>query len=74
MNFDWKSRFRNKYFIMSIISSLLLLAKQLGFEAIIPENFEAIVDTVLSLLVTVGVLINPTTDGFLDGGLSETNE
>ena len=45
-------------------STILLLIQQLGFE--LPRNIESIINTILTLLVGLGVIIDPTTDGVND--------
>lgn len=63
---DWKSRFKNKTFILAIVSSMVLLIQQLGLD-ILPPNFEEILNTILTILVTLGVVVDPTTSGITDG-------
>ena len=62
---DWKSRFKNKTFILAIVSSMVLLIQQLGLD-ILPPNFEEILNTILTILVTLGVVVDPTTSGITD--------
>lgn len=64
---DIKSRFKNKVFVASFISTLLLLFSQLGLGEYIPENLMDIVNTILVLLSMLGVFIDPTTEGITDG-------
>lgn len=69
---NWSKRLSNKVFLMSLISTVLLLITQLGIFPI-PENLEAIFNSVLTLLALGGVLTDPTTDGMWDSevGLSD---
>ena len=60
------NRLRNKYFWLSLASAIILLAQQLGLDCF-PANSMEIVNTVLLILTIVGVIIDPTTDGILDG-------
>jgi phi LC3 family holin len=70
---NWKKRFSNKLFLMSLISTVLLLITQLGLFPI-PPDFEAIVNSVLTLLALGGVLTDPTTDGMWDSDMALSEE
>lgn len=59
-------RLRNKAFLVSMVSAILLLTQQLGLD-IFPANFEDIFNTVLAILTILGVFINPVTPGITDG-------
>ena len=61
---NWKLRFKNKATILAIASTVILLAQQLGLK--LPDNIEDVVNTVLTLLVLLGVVNDPTTAGFKD--------
>ena len=61
---NWKLRFKNKTTLLAIASTVILLAQQLGFE--LPDNIADIVNTFLTLLVLVGVINDPTTEGISD--------
>ena len=61
---NWKLRFKNKATLIAIASTMILLAQQLGLK--LPDNIEDVVNTVLTLLVLLGVVNNPTTAGFKD--------
>lgn len=61
---NWKLRLQNKATLAAIVATALLLARQLGL--VLPENIEQVVDTVLTLLVLVGVISDPTTKGVVD--------
>lgn len=65
MNIDIKARLRNKTFLVSIFSAILLLAQQLGLN-IFPANASDIFNTVLLILTLVGVVIDPSTEGISD--------
>ena len=58
-------RFRNKAFLLAIISAIILLIQQLGLD-ILPKNVSDIVNTILTILVAMGVVIDPTTPGVKD--------
>lgn len=59
-------RLQNKAFLVAVISGVILLIQQLGLD-ILPKNISDIVNTVLAILVTMGVVIDPTTPGIKDG-------
>nr|DAV14645.1 MAG TPA: holin [Caudoviricetes sp.] len=61
---NWKLRFKNKATLLAIAGTLILLAQQLGFK--LPDNIEDVVNTVLTLLVLLGVVNDPTTAGLKD--------
>ena len=61
---NWKLRFKNKTTLLAIASTVILLIQQLGFK--LPDNIADIVNTFLTLLVLVGVINDPTTEGISD--------
>lgn len=62
---NWKVRFRNKAFWLSFSALVVLIAKTFKlFE--VPADWETTVNTALSLLVAMGVLMDPTTPGVFD--------
>nr|DAG73985.1 MAG TPA: holin [Caudoviricetes sp.] len=63
---NWKLRFKNKATLLAIAGTLILLAQQLGLK--LPDNIEDVVNTVLTLLVLLGVVNDPTTAGVSDSG------
>ena len=82
-NINWKLRFKNKATLLAIAGTLILLAQQLGLK--LPDNIADIVNTFLTLLVLLGVISDPTTEGISDSpkaltysepkkGLGESNE
>ena len=62
---DWKARFRNKTFWLALISAIVLLTQQLGLE-VFPESIMDIANTALLILVILGVVADPSTQGLLD--------
>lgn len=62
----WKERFRNKAFWVSLVSLFVLLSQQLGIN-IFPDNVAEIANTILSIFVLLGIIIDPTTSGVADG-------
>ena len=63
-NINWRLRFQNKATLLAIAGTLILLAQQLGLK--LPDNIEDVVNTVLTLLVLLGVINDPTTEGISD--------
>ncbi|MBT0905781.1 phage holin [Streptococcus lutetiensis] len=61
---NWKLRLKNKATLIAITSTVILLAQQLGLK--LPDNIEDVVNTVLTLLVLLGVVNDPTTAGLKD--------
>lgn len=61
---NWKLRFENKATLLAIASTVILLAQQLGLK--LPDNIADVVNTVLALLVLLGVVNDPTTAGIKD--------
>lgn len=65
MKINWKLRLQSKYFWVALISLIVLLTQQLGFD-IFPKNWEEVLNTVLSILILLGVINDPTTAGLND--------
>lgn len=63
-NINWRLRFQNKATLLAIASTVILLIQQLGFK--LPDNIADIVNTFLTLLVLLGVINDPTTEGISD--------
>ena len=63
-NINWKLRFQNKATLLAIASTVILLIQQLGFK--LPDNIADVVNTFLTLLVLLGVINDPTTEGISD--------
>ena len=70
---DWKSRLTNKSFWVYIASAIVLLSQQLGFK-IFPDNWADILNTVLGLLVVMGVIVDNSTPGVSDSQPVQTND
>lgn len=62
---DLKARLKNKFFWISMSSAIALLIQQLGLN-IIPDNYSDIVNTLLSILTMLGVVVDPSTPGLCD--------
>ena len=73
MNINWKVRLRNKQFWVSVIPALALVIQAiaavfgwtLDFTRI-TGRLIAVVDAVFALLVILGIVVDPTTEGVSD--------
>lgn len=61
---NWKLRLKRVDFWIELMALLIILSQQLGVE--LPSNISAIVNTLLSIAVLVGLITDPTTQGFED--------
>lgn len=73
MKINWTVRLKNKLFWLTIIPAVLLLVQQVlalfgvSFDTTaLTEALTAIVGTVFSILATVGIVVDPTTNGIND--------
>lgn len=71
MNINWKIRLTSKTFWISMTSLLLVLANQVaaifGMDiTMYNEQVTNLVETVLSILGLIGVIVDPTTKGLSD--------
>lgn len=72
MRINWKVRFMHKPFLLAIFSLVLLLAQQVGavfgydLTNMMGEQLTSIFNTVLSILILMGVVVDPTTKGMSD--------
>ncbi len=64
MNINWKLRYKNKATLTAILATVVLLAQQLGLK--LPDNISEVFNTVLTLLVLLGIINDPTTAGIED--------
>lgn len=69
---DLKARLKNKTFILSMLGAIVLLIQQLGFKDLIPSNWLDIVNTILSILVMLGIIVDTSTPGVSDKIIQET--
>ena len=65
MNINWKARLTNKTFWVAIVSAIVLLTQQLGL-SIFPGNWADILNTVLTILIILGIVVDPSTNGISD--------
>lgn len=68
MNIDWKARIRNKSFIVSMVS-VIVLAIKMFTNYKLPDGFDNLVNMIIVLLTTVGIIIDPSTQGLSDNNL-----
>lgn len=72
LTLDLKARFKNKTFIFAMLGAIALLIQQLGFKDLIPNNWLDIVNTALSILVMLGIVVDTSTPGVSDKIIQET--
>ncbi|WP_054767178.1 phage holin [Lysinibacillus parviboronicapiens] len=72
MRVNWRIRLMHTPFLLALFSLLLLLAQQVaaifGYEltSAMSDQLTSIINTVLSILVLMGVIVDPTTRGTRD--------
>ncbi|MBO5432449.1 MAG: phage holin [Clostridia bacterium] len=77
MKINWKARFKNKAFLITFITLIIAFAYQvLGLFDIVPSISEdSIVNfltIIINILATLGVVVDPTTDGINDSDRAMT--
>lgn len=79
MNINWKVRLKNKRFVLTLIPALALLVQ--AFMTIfgitidlseIVKNVVAFVNALFVVLAIIGIVNDPTTDGFKDSNKAMT--
>ncbi|WP_160687207.1 phage holin [Clostridium sp. C2-6-12] len=70
MNINWKTRFTNKTFLIALSSAVVLLTQQLGL-SLFPDNWRDVLNTILTIFILLGVVIDPSTAGISDQKASE---
>ena len=71
MKINWKLRFQNKVTLTAIVLAVIALVYQiLGICGIVPavsqETIVQLAGAVINLLVLLGIVVDPTTDGISD--------
>ena len=71
MKINWKLRFQNKVTLTAIVLAIIALVYQiLGICGIVPavsqETIVQLAGAVINLLVLLGIVVDPTTDGIGD--------
>lgn len=59
-----KLRLKNKVTLAALISAVFIMLGQFGLE--IPHNIQEGVNTLLGILVLLGIIVDPTTKGVAD--------
>ena len=77
MKINWKARFKNKTFVITFITLLVTFIFQiLGLFGVVPSISEESIVNILTIgvnvLATLGVLVDPTTDGVSDSDRAMT--
>ena len=81
MTINWKVRIKNPLFWTALISAVLLLVTRIcalfGIyidTALLGEQLAEIVKVMFEILVILGVVVDPTTEGISDSALAMTYE
>lgn len=61
---NFKLRLQNKATLVALISAVFIMLRQFGLE--IPHNIQEGVNTLLMILVLLGIVVDPTTKGVAD--------
>lgn len=77
MKINWKLRLKNKATLTALVGALVLfvnsVANAFGFDVTdVVGNIEGILGTIISLLVWMGVVVDPTSKGVSDSGIAQT--
>lgn len=64
-NIDFQARLRNKVFWVAMISAVALLIQQLGFNILL-SNYSGTVNSVLTILTMIGIIVDTSTPGISD--------
>ena len=68
---DLKARFKNKAFLIALVSAILLLLKNFGLGQYIPENIDSIVNGFITIGILLGVITDTSTPGISDQIVSD---
>lgn len=80
MKINWKVRFKNPQTVLALAAGLLLLIEQIlnlfgvQLEAAFGEQVMTIVETVLGIMVILGIVQDPTTRGISDSNQAMSYE
>lgn len=61
---NFKLRLKNKATLAALISAVFLMLQQLGLH--IPTNIQEGINTLVGILVILGIVTDPTTEGIAD--------
>ena len=65
INIDWKARFKNKAFWVALVSGSVGFTQLFGVK-VFPDNWADILNTILGLLVGLGIIVDTSTSGIGD--------
>lgn len=65
MNINLKARFKNKAFWAALISGIVGFTQLFGVK-VFPDNWTDILNTILGLLVGLGIIVDTSTEGIND--------
>lgn len=65
MKINWKARFKNKTFWVALVSGVVGFTQLFGVK-VFPDNWADIFNTILGLLVGLGILVDASTEGISD--------
>lgn len=79
MRINWKTRFKNKTFVVTFITLIVTFVYQiLGMIGIVPsiseDNVMNVITMGVNILATLGILVDPTTPGVNDSERALTYE
>ena len=81
MKLNWKVRIKNKAFWLAVIPAVALVAQSIaslfGYTidlTTLVGKLQAVVNAVFALLVILGIVVDPTTDGIEDSDRAMTYE
>lgn len=77
MKINWKARFKNKTFVLTLTALVIAFVYQiLGLFGVVPPISEDAIMNVVTMLLNIlgfiGVVVDPTTDGFEDSDRAMT--
>lgn len=79
MNINWRVRLRNKAFWLAIIPAMIVLVQTIGapfgFQwdfGVLGDQLKAVVEAAFCVLSILGIVNDPTTEGFDDSNLAMT--
>ncbi len=73
LGINLQARLKNKAFWVAMASAIALLVQQLGLN-IIPDNYTEIVNTILTILTMLGIIVDTSTPGLSDQTTNDTAE
>lgn len=65
LGIDLSARLKNKAFWVSMASAIALLCQQLGLN-IIPGDYSAVINSLLTILAMLGIVVDTSTPGISD--------